>query len=377
MKTGAIREDIKNLKYMIEHSSSKSLKNFYTIILLNLSDLLHELTDEAEEIKITARNTIFMLKYNYNINNQIIEQITRDEYKKMINELTKNAKRFLKLNDKTYYFDSYLSLKDAKDLLLSFVCQYDISLYPIVKKIIDEEHLFLIKDKTKNGDGYSFFNPYSNSSYTILYNDNDENKLSFENLICLAHEIGHVIHFNKILTNPRNYAKVISSNFIEVPSTTFETLFIDYLLSNKIHIDETNMVLKNNLSLLKSYLYNLRITNLGIDLVTKSQEIIYEELEEFLLSKGIILDEDEIYSIFSKIPHNYSYSYGGIIAFYYLESFKNDPEKTKKSFNDFVNCIGIFDDFYMLSNFGIDKDKLIKCSFLKDIIQENQKQLKF
>ncbi|MBE6149236.1 MAG: hypothetical protein E7170_00755 [Firmicutes bacterium] len=374
MNTITLKEDIKKIKYMAEHSSSKSLKNYYNSILINLADILYEITDEIEEIRITKRNEIFMEKYAFNTELNIRQTVRADEYVKLIDVLTHNSLKKLKPVNKKYKFKCTISLDDAKDIIKNFICYYDITLYPIVNKALSDEHLFVINDKYRLGDGYSYFNTYSKSPYIVIYIDG---KLNIDCLICLIHEIGHIIHFYTTQNKPTNYTKIVANNFIEVPSTTLENLFIDYLMKNNIEIINTQKVLNNNLNMLKSYLKYLRVNNRIIDKVLNYDEIETKKLQQLLASKGTSMSENTICKCFSNLPLNYSYSLGGLIAAYYLEEYRKDPEKTNKNIYDFSKCIGIAEDFYMLNNFGINLEKLKQCMYLGNIVDENQKQLQY
>ena len=374
VNTSVLKEDIKKIKYMVEHSSSKSLKNYYNSILINLSDMLYELTDEVEEVRITKRDYIFMEKYTNNVGLCIKNIVTKDRYIKFIDELTRNSLKRLKQVNKTYNFECTINLEDAKDLIKDFICSYDISLYPIVNKALSDDHLFVLHNEYRLGEGYSYFNTYSGLPYIVIY---AKEKLNIECLICLIHEIGHIIHFYTTYNRPKNYTKIATNNFIEVPSTTFENIFIDYLIKNNVELKNTQMVLNNNLHMLKEYLQFLRINNLIIDTVLNYDEIEVETLQHLLSSKGSCIDKDTICQCFNSIQLNYSYALGGLVAAYYLEQYSKDPEKTKKDFYDFSKCIGVTEDFYMLNNFGINFEKFKQCMYLKDIVDENQKHLQY
>ena len=373
--TNSLKKEINELKYMIEHTSSKSVKRHYSIIYLNLCDLLYEITDEVINTNFLDGNLRFIGKYIDNINKNFYNEISTDNYVKMINKLTKNTLNFLKPIHKYFYFDSNINLNDAKDLIIEFICNYDISLYPIVTKALNDEHLFIIYEKNEAGNGYTFFNTYSSSPYIVIFTNSHEKKLSIENITCLMHEIGHVINFYMNLTNPKMFIKTTHNSFVETPSIIFEELFIEYLVKNKIEEENIQMIKHNNLYLLKQYSSYLRLNNFIINDIFECEEVDLDEIKEILLSKGINKDIDYLKYSFNDVLANYQYNYGHLISSYYLDLFNKDEETTKKYIKEFIKCIGITDDFYMLNHFGIDFDKFIQCDYLNDIVSNNQKQL--
>ena len=373
--TYTLEDDIKRLQYIAEHSSSKSLKSYYNRILIQLSSILYELTEEYPEIRITKRNMIFMEKYANNLEKVIKEQVSSKEYTDLVNTLTRNSLKRLKPIIGVYPFKTTINLSDAKDLIKDFICSYDISLYPIIEKALSDEHLFTINNISRIGRGYSYFNTYSRNPYIIVYTEN--NKLNMESLICLVHELGHVIHFYTTGNRPKNYDRILVDNFIETPSLTFEYFFIDYLIKNDIEFSDTQKILNNNLHMLKEYLQYLRVNNQIVDLIVDKDEYEEEELQQMLLSRGTALDIELIHDYFYKIQSNYEFSLGGLLAAYYYEQYRKDPEKTKKDFYDFSKCIGVTDNLDMINNFGINFEKFKQCMYLKDIVDENQKHLQY
>lgn len=373
--TYTLEEDIKRLQYIAEHSSSKSLKSHYNRILLQLSSILFELTEESPEIRMTKRNMLFMEKYANNLGKQIIKQTSSKENIDLVNTLTKNSLKRLKPIIGVFLFNKTISLNDAKDLIKDFICSYDISLYPIIKEALSEEHLFTINNINRVGTGYSYYNTYDSHPYIVIYTK--DNKLNMGSLICLVHELGHVIHFHTFGRGTKNSEKIVIDNFIETPSLTLEYFFIDYLLKNDIEFIDTQKILNNNLHMLKDYLTYVKINNRIVDLIVDKDEYDEKELQQKLSSRGTVLDIESIQEYFHNIQNNYTFSFSGLISLYYYNQYKKDPEKTKKDFYDFTKCIGIINDLDMLNKFGINFEKFKQCMYLKDIVDDNQKHLQY
>jgi oligoendopeptidase F len=376
INTNAIKNDIEKLKYIIEHSSSKSKKSYYKSILFNLDDILSEILNYEIDLNISDNDLLFMYKHIINQDNKLIKEISDKRYIDLIDKLTKNALNYLKPVKEEYYFNSHLTLNKAKEIIFDFIKSYNESLLPMITKALDDEHLFIVNNKEKSGEGFSVFNTFSSSPYIVIYNDNDNLTLSLEVMTCIVHELGHIIHFYTTSNRPNLYSDVLINNFVEVPSTTFEYLFKHYLIKNKLS-NEIELAINNDLSIYKEYLKYLRTNNFIIDKIQLYNDIDIDTIKNMLLSKGINVSDNYIENCFNRIELNYQYSLGGLLAIYYSKLYEKDPEMTKYELDNFIKCIGIMDNIYMLSHFGIDLEHFISCDYLKEEVQRNKKQLEF
>jgi len=376
MNTTLLEQDIEKMKYMIEHTSSKSKKAYYVNIFSVLNEILMDIKYKKIEYNIPNKTLIFLYKNLDNIMNSNRKQMMTEDYVKMVNTLTKNAKKHLKQIEYFEHFNSKYTLTETKEIILDFFKQYDPNSIFTVNQSLKNEHLFILNDYHKKGYGYSYFNNFSNHPYIVLFIDNDETKFSISDIICLVHEIGHIINFYTTSYNTKLYSKLVYNNFSEMPACTIEQLFIDYLLKCKIETNDVNKHLNNNLMDLKNWNNSTRMNNFIIKELPIQEIVEIETIQEILNKHGFYNDDDFVKTNFDNLYLNYAYTYGMLLSYYYFNMFKKNPELTKKHINDFNNCIGIMNDFYMLNNFGINLNEFISCNYLKDIVKENQKVLK-
>ena len=184
MSTITLKNDIQKLNYMIEHSSSKSKKRYYTNILVSLLYMLYDIENTNIEYEPKGQKISFINKPAVKYQESVIEQICESKYRTFINELASNGLKHLKSYQDIIFLNESFSINQVIELVLDFFNNYDKSLYPIVKESIDKDHLFIVLDKEKNTDGFSMLNTFSNNPYIVLYSTNE---LTLEHIHCLVH----------------------------------------------------------------------------------------------------------------------------------------------------------------------------------------------
>ena len=220
-------------KYLIRNekfSSVDVLLDYYSLASL-LEDILG----------IEVNTDIFM-------NNKKIDNILHKYYLKSLKafvnflnnnglDLTNLSNNFNKLLPNDFesfvYLDSLsinkknkiFSQKEFEDIFYSFFSEFGNNTFKIVKEIIESKKIELGMDMPiENTDGYTV-NSFLTNDYYIV---SAFKRLSLENMIILAHEIGHAIDFH-LVSNAQGKRNATRTSLIEVPSCFFELSFIDYL----------------------------------------------------------------------------------------------------------------------------------------------------
>ena len=96
MNISTLKKDIDELKYMIEHSSSKSQKRYYTNILISLLYLLSDIEDTVVDYEPVGQKISFINKTAVQYQNLITEQVSECNYRKFINQLCCNSLKQLR-----------------------------------------------------------------------------------------------------------------------------------------------------------------------------------------------------------------------------------------------------------------------------------------
>lgn len=368
-----LKQEIEKIKYLIERTSSKSNRRNYIFTLECLTSLLNDLVYDLNDYKISDKDELFLSKFDINKKVGLFDMINDSDYRSFVEKISKNSVKILKPYENSLYFNNSFSMKEAKDLVFEFFNSFDPKLYPIVKQSLDSEHLFFLNSRSQNGDGYSLCNPYTNSPYIVIFMDN---KLQLDNISCLVHEIGHIISFQKTSTNPKSFNNILYGSFVEVPSFTFEFLFLEYLSKNNIHSLDVEKIIYNNMINLQFYTNCLWAINRIIDKLDIFYGYEIKEFQQILRKAGIFRTNEFCENCFTDINSKYSYSFGELLAIYYLYKYNEDKETFKKHILDFMSCIDMGNDLSMLEKFGVNIDELASCDYLKQYTDRNIKTLK-
>lgn len=360
--------EIKNTIKQYKRATSLSKKHFYYNSVYCLIDIYQDLTKKVYHFCPRIIDILYNNHFETNKHNILISELSTPLYKDMIQQFSSNGIEIIEDNlklEEEYFYDK-INYQNACEIIFSFFEHYDNKMLPFVKEILENNVVFCSTDLEKLG--YSIYVPSLKKSYIALFTN--KNKISIEMLITLIHEIGHTI-YNKTLYNTQNSLNY--HMFLEVLPYFFEQAFIEFCYKNNIHNLECLKAQKNNIISLYNYLTNLGIINQFIERVNPKTLSLELNLNDLSQIKDYEFNTDSL--IFRNCEENYLYSYGIALGFYYSDLHKKDSEKTKEYIKQFILDIGIYENSYLLKNYGINYDEFISCKYLKPIIQENQKRL--
>lgn len=240
------------------------------------------------------------------------------------------------------------SEKEIIEIMLDFLKQKGNDNDKLLLKTIENKRMFQIEDDYSNCDGYTTFN--CNSKITNIFINHAESDVS--TMATIIHEIGHVADFRDLI---KRFSKKEQCEFFlkpvysEVISKLYEKQFIDYLIENNIAVNDAKLELETFFgSTLESTQELLFLTALDKELFVKER---YRDLDksDFLeivlpsihieVDTSDITDPEDIDIIDSTI-----YTYGGIISTYLSNLEKNDSERFKIIYKEFLdNRIKYFD----------------------------------
>ena len=247
--------------------------------------------------------------------------------------------------------------KTFKDIILSYFATYGNKEYEIVKKYFDENRIEMSYEKCADDDLAAAFALLTKlkSGYIISIHNN-YNTWSMTDLV---HELGHAIDAERFLFPQQKKVNVFSDMLCEIPSTTYEIGFLNYLLNN--NIDESARIIKNyKHSLLAdasdelNYIYSLTDINSDYD--------------------GNLYDKDgNVYPFKDMLSYGLGYYFSYILN--YIKD--NNPEEFDKIF---YNVISSRNEIIHLIDFakimGISEEEFLNCNLVKNDIIENQGMLK-
>jgi len=357
---------IDKLKKMYNSSKTNEEKAYYRFYIRSLIKTYNNI--EHKNLKFKTPLSIYKIQQSTKefYFNEFRKNVATKQYRNMIEEICSNS---LNILDNKEYLDINYSFnyQELKELIISFFNDFDKELGNFVKYCL-EEKTFIVDAINRNGfldDKYiipycSYIEPFK-ESYIVI----DKNRKNI--LGGTAHELGHMINlYYSTQRENFNYLKYLHDCFAETPSTIFEMFFMNWCIENNIHKDEMIKMFKNRLYDLIQLLQDLKIINVFIDKTQKNFINIKPKDYSIAKSKNLHIYE----SLICHIDEKYQYSYGLLLALYYLNSYKENKEQTKINIIEFIKNIGLHNDMYMLNNFGIDIKEFIKCDYL-----EKQKNL--
>ncbi len=207
--------------------------NWYVHLLkqrLNSLEKLKKKASASQKVKIDdAISTILDLvndKQNYYNNYLNPESIIEDDYKYLekLRFLWPVINGFSKSYDEMFIpDDTRLKLND-KDLLellnLFFKNATNKKIYEVFSKFFNTKNIHFLKSGPDDFYADTAYIPYFDDIYIQMLKSDD-----FLDVITLAHEFGHGIHF---LTNTNSHLLTSTNPFIEIVSTFFELICGDY-----------------------------------------------------------------------------------------------------------------------------------------------------
>ena len=208
--------------------------------------------------------------YNYGDNsyNEFIDKI--DEIQYLLKDIAGHYKRFLKKIrfGQMSHFDKMKSFseKDFIDIIISYYASYGDKYYKIAKKYFEEKRINIDSTLLEEAGGYFVPIIWLNSGYIYsLYPNYDTISAA-----SIVHELGHAVDAEIFLFPQQKKLPIFSDLLLEVPSTTFEMGFYDYLRKQYIDIDGGLILDNNRVADVYDFFANLRDAinseNLDVDI---------------------------------------------------------------------------------------------------------------
>lgn len=258
--------------------------------------------------------------------------INKDFHNSFMGEVLSGVEEnFLDVEETDVCPTTELSDTDYYDIFFQFM--KSINLEELFDKYIKEKKIYSTSLGFCEGNlGFTLFNPITNDSDIFI----KEFEYNIHSMFTLAHEFGHVYDLSKFETDVSKYNDYFYKSFFgEVISKTFEKLFLDYMISNKILVDETkdklfewNII--NHDYVLGCYMLSLLpdkyIANESYTKLTKDKFI--DLVKSYFISEDTV--RDYVYgSVSFNIYDDYAYAYGDILSMFIKESivdcgFNND-----------------------------------------------------
>ena len=367
------KRELERLNYLYDKANTKSKKVRLAFDLIFFENMYR---------KITGENVEFIWD-----NDEVIIDERVKAADGMINSVLKDQKFLLKMVGNAYsvfvdegfniytdYGKQYHKMSEElmQEYMTSFYRGIDASLVESFVSKFDISELFII-DNMQGYAGLTY--PIDSVNKNIIAFEAGQ-YMSVDEMRILAHEMGHNFEFDNSRKNgiDTTWSKITKTVFVEVSSSFFEYAMINYLIDNKIYLDDALMLKRRFFNQVLSYLIYVlvieKIGKLNID-YDFMVEISSEEVCDYangLLEKMNI--GDTLFQVGDRIDFRNSFIYGigKLMGIYVYEMYKKDEVnflfRFKQALIEYKN-MGI----KAFENLGLDEETIVSAKILRRVIK--------
>ena len=334
-------------------------KEYNNFLVLNQSLILNhgKIIKGHETLLDRSKYPDDFFTYGDNSYNEFIDKV--DEIQYLLKDIAGHYKRFLRKIrfGQLVYYDRIKSFseKDFIDIIISYYATYGDKYYKIAKKYFDENRINIDSNLADDAAGYYVPIIWLCSGYVYsLYPNYDTVSAA-----SIVHELGHAVDAEVFLFPQQKKLPIFSDILLEVPSTTFEIGFYDYLRKEHIDIDG-GLILDNN-----------RVASLYD---------FFADLREAINSENLDIDGDGIAINEKGYEYDFRtdliYGLGYYLAFH-LNEIKNSGNKDYlKILNSIITTRKESSLYDVINMLGIRLEDFINGTYIKPRIKENLLTLK-
>ena len=367
------KREVARYEYLYAKANTKSKKREIAYDLIFFEDMYNNFMDE--EVEFSWSNDIDLIDVRIDVANSLVKNVLSEQH--LLKEIfEKNFNVFLEEDFSLYtdYSKNYHKL--SEELMQKNIGMF---LRNIDKSLVDR-----FKDKLINGE--LFINNTINgfSGLTFPLEAVDKNIIMYisrgngtiEDARILAHELGHDFEFENAkksgITSVWN--KISKTIYVEVCSCFFEYAFINYMIDNRIYLEDALMLrrryLNGTLYYLSYALTLLSVDKLKIDFsfdaLLENRDVV-DYANELLIKMN---SYDKKYVIGDKLNFRVSFVYalGKLMSIYVYEMYKNNPNDFLANFRKVL--IDYKDNnFESFEKIGITKDMMTNGDILRRVLR--------
>lgn len=235
-----------------------------------------------------------------------------------------------------YLLKNYISDKDALEMSLNFLKEFNIEIYNSLINVITNNRA-LISPNISGVDNYGVSHLLSEVKAPYLMIESQNNlTLPFT----IVHEAGHIYHHTKYHKNSSKIINSIlySSNLMEFYPNFLELIFTKYLQDKKLFSNDVILMQKS--------------FDLGVaEILEKLNNLLYLDEKVF---NDLNYYENLITNTFSKV-----------VAYHFFDFYLKDPEKALYNSNQFLTYLGTCTNLEMLDKFGLNKEEILNSKVLE------------
>lgn len=347
----------------VRNSLEREKSNSKRFLLSNLYVALYSLLNEEEK----ACEEKFLNQINLILNEYEFYDFLKNDAEIFNDFSLKTCDRYNKTDFKFYglYPENKVNFDKARDIIFDISNDMGID---NIEKLYDFDE---IKYRNlENCEGVCI-NTFGFFEGNILLDEKINKMVVF--IKALFHEVGHNYE-NLFMSSMSSIQQVerYAYCFIEVCSSFFERIALDYLIKNRIYLDDAN----RDLNCYYCDLYD-RLLFLG-DITSRDdlEDAIYDE-ENILCTINGFDKELESNGEMDLYKYNYAndikYGYGALLGEYFFDIYREDKKEGLKSIKNFLSNQGLLDEREMLNSINFAENDF---TFLDKGLSDNMKYMR-
>ena len=374
------KREIDRYEFLYAKANTKSKKKDIAYDLIFFEGMYNKLVDKY--VSFPWSNDIDLLNLRIDVVNVFIRNIFNEQ--DLLKEIFENNFNIF-LDEKFSLYTDYCKCyhKISEEILQKnigmFLRNIDKSLVDRFKSKLLDDELFLNNNLALGNLGLTFPLELVNKNIIML---SAPYYFTIESASALVHELGHDFEFEhaKMSGDYSVWRKLSQTIYYEICPHFFEYAFINYLVDNKIYLEDSLMLKRRYLSQVFYYLSNalisLNIDELQINysymaLLGKEDEVNYAN--ELLMKMNSC---SELYNVGDKInfKDSFIYSMGRLMSIYLYDIYKENPKEFLSNFKkilvDYKN-----NNFEAFEQLGVTKEMVSDGSVLRRVLREVKRDI--
>lgn len=368
------KRDLDRLTYLYVKATTKSKKKAIAYDLISFENMYDYLFPD-ENIIFPWSDDDDLIDFRIDLAHDLFSGVLEDK-KFLLNVAENSFEIFLENNFSIYcdYKKRLHRLEEGK--LQRYILDFYDEIAPMLKNVftdkLDNSEVF-INNNLKNEVGVFF--PFESLKKNIIFFVS-HGHMCIDEARVWVHEMGHDFEYQNAYKNgtTRVWDKIARTIYVEISSCFFEYAFINYLIDNKIYLEDAMILKRRYLNQIFEYLSYILIifsqSKLFIDYEFKIK-LVNDDMVEYANS---LLEEmnsdDRLFQLGDKLNFRSAFVYGigKLLGVYVYDAYKNNKEEFLSNFRKVLleyKDRGID----ALDYLDITKDDLIKGDVLKKTLE--------
>lgn len=374
------KREVDRYEYLYAKANTKSKKKEIAYDLIFFEMMYNNLVDE--KVVFSWSNDIDLIRIRLLEINKFINNVLKEQ--DLCREIFENSFNIFIEEEYSLYTDYYKGYHKLSEELLQkyigmFLRSIDISLVDRFKNKLENLELFMNNDLGEHKLGLTFPLEAINKNIIMF---SAYGYYTVESASALVHELGHDFEFDYTRRAGMTgfCGKILESLYAEVCPHFFEYAFINYLIENKIYLEDALMLRRRYLNQIVYYLSEvLSIMNIDSLKIDYKYNTLLETDDVVDYANELIMKINscaELYNVGDKISFRsaFVYSMGRLMSICLYEIYKENPKEFLSNFRkvliDYKN-----NGFESFSKIGITKELMSNGEVLRRVLKDTKRNI--